>query len=403
MDRTRKNQILNDINDLYNDDLIKLINDGDISLDEMREAGLERNKQVAIEAVLYAPESDPPIDDLTLEQDELSALLAQIENDEFNTLDIRQLLMEGRITEEALLERSSLDEIMIQKILGYEKQETPFTEWEHLPPIQKNRTDIYFLGQPGSGKSCVLGSIFSYFDFNGLLSDNMQNQSGTLYRNQLKDEFNFGVLPHSTEKDGVNYMPLDLRKLDRKQLKYPLNFIEMSGEIFNDAYEKGINSIHPKIKLYLKNPNRKILFFVIDFDLHQKAEKMSFGAGQGSKLTSVLEILDNFGTLNKVDAIYVLVTKSDLFPADVNKVQYASDFMHSSYLNFVNNLKEKKEKYSRKNAFKVTVFPYTIGKVRFKDMLTEPDYGGAQMVTQAIYKHAFATKKSGFFGKLFDL
>ena len=401
MERITKQQILQAINELEVSDLLELINDNDLALEEMVDAGLDRVKLDALQAHFQSTEPQSSEEPSEESLDEIQQLMQQIENDELDVLEIRSYLLNGVLTKEQLVANTSMTLDMIERINYYQKKETPFTDWENLPPLENNRTDVYFLGQPGSGKSCVLGAIFSYFDRLGLLAENMQNQVGTLYRNQLKDEFSYGILPDSTAVDGVNYMPIDLRNMDKNKLRHPLNFVEMSGEIFDTAYEKGIQSIHPKVKTCLKNKNRKILFFIIDYDLHKRAEKMSFGAGQASKLTAVLEILDNFGTLDKVDAIYVLVTKSDLFPKDRDKKEYAHEFIHTYYLNFINNLKDKKEKYARKNGFKVTVYPFTIGDVRFKSMLTETDFTGAEMVTRAIQKHAFVTKKTGFFASIF--
>lgn len=402
MDKIVKQQILQEINALEVNDLLDLINANDIRLDEMLDAGLERAKLNAIQTALNQVHQEEvketsPHDALA----EIKAICQSIENDEYDVLEIRNFLLSGVITPEQLKEYTSMTDEIIERINYYQKQETPFTDWGDLPPLQLNRTDVYFLGQPGSGKSCVLGSLFYYFDKRGLLAENMQNQIGTLYRNQLKDEFGYGILPDSTAVDGVNYMPIELRNLKNTALKHPLNFIEMSGEIFDTAYEKGIQSVHPKVKEYLSNKNRKILFFIIDYDLHKKSEKMSFGAGQASKLTAVLEILDNYGTLSKVDSIYVLVTKSDLFPAERDKVEYANEFIKNYYLNFVNNLIDKRKKYANKNSFKVTIYPFTIGEVKFKNMLATIDTSGAEYATRAIQKHAFVGKESGFFGKIF--
>jgi hypothetical protein len=402
MDRIVKQQILQDINDLEVSDLMELINSHEIRLEEMVDAGLERAKLNMIQTNLNQL-SSVSTSNVSQEDamDEIKTICQGIENDEFDVLEIRSFLLNGVITPMQLKEYTSMTDEIIERIQYYQKQETQFTEWTDLPPLQLNRTDVYFLGQPGSGKSCVLGSIFYYFDKTGLLAENMQNQIGTLYRNQLKDEFGYGILPDSTAVDGVNYMPIELRNLKNTATRHPLNFVEMSGEIFDTAYSKGIDSIHPKIKEYLSNKNRKILFFIIDYDLHKKSEKVSLGAGQSSKLTSVLEILDNYGALSKVDAIYVLVTKSDLFPKERDRVEYANEFINNHYLNFVNNLKDKKMKYSSKNSFKITIYPFTIGNVKFKNMLATIDNSGAEYVTKAIQKYAFVKKESGFLGKLF--
>jgi hypothetical protein len=370
-------------------------------LEEIVDAGLDRVKLDALQALFQSTEPQSSKEPSEESLDEIQQLMQRIENDEIGVLEIQDILLKGRLTKEQLVANTSMTLDMIEKINNYQKKETPFNDWDNLPPLENNRTDVYFLGQPGSGKSCVLGAIFSYFDRQGLLAENMHNQVGTLYRNQLKDEFSYGILPDSTVADKVNYMPIDLRNMEKNKLRHPLNFVEMSGEIFNKAYQEGIQSIHPNIKTYLKNKNRKILFFLIDYNLHKWAEKMSDGALQSSKLSAVLEILDNFGTLDKVDAIYVLVMKSDLFPKDRDRKEYAHEFIHTYYLNFINNLKDKKENYARKNGFNVTVFPFTIGDVRFKNILTKPDFTGAETVTKAIQKHAFVTKKMGFVGSIF--
>lgn len=402
MDKIVKLQILQEINELEVNDLLDLINANDISLEEMLDAGLERVKLNTLQNYLnQANTSESSQVSANDAHAEIKAMCMNIEKDEYDVLEIRSFLLNGVISSQQLKQYTSMSDEIIERINYYQKQETLFTDWENLPPLQLNRTDVYFLGQPGSGKSCVLGSLFYYFDKSGLLAENMQNQIGTLYRNQLKDEFGYGILPDSTAVDGVNYMPIELRNMNQTSLKHPLNFIEMSGEIFDNAYEKGIQSIHPKVKEYLSNKNRKILFFIIDYDLHKKSEKMSFGAGQASKLTAVLEILDNYGTLSKVDSIYVLVTKSDLFPAERNKIEYANEFINKYYLNFVNNLKDKKEKYANKNSFKITIYPFTIGTVKFKNMLATIDTSGAEYATKAIQKHAFVKKEGSLLNKIF--
>jgi hypothetical protein len=402
MDRILKQQILKDINEFEVVDLIELINLGDISIDEIAAAGLDRLKLNSVYKTLnLTNSSELAKSSFKPTEEEIREICLAIENDQYDVLEIRNFLQNGAITPDHLRQYTSMTDDVLDKIKYYQKSPTPFTDWTNLPPLQQNRTDIYFLGQPGSGKSCVLGSLFYFFEKNGLLVENMQNQTGTLYRNQLKDEFSYGVLPDSTAVDGVNYMPIELRNLKNLNIHHPLNFIEMSGEIFDAAYEKGIKHIHPMVKQYLSNNNRKILFFVIDYDLHKKSEKISHGAGQSSKLTSVLEILDNYGTLLKIDAIYVLVTKSDLFPPDIAKVEYAKEFINNSYLNFVNNLRDKKEKFAKKNSFKITIYPFTIGEVRFKNLLTQYDESSAEYVTKAIQMNAFVKKKSGVLGSLF--
>ena len=231
--------------------------------------------------------------------------------------------------------------------------------------------------------------------------ENMTNLIGTKYRNQLIDDFEYGILPWSTAVDGINYIPIELRNLNNGSYKHPLNFVEMSGEKFRDAYEKGMEQLPPKLISYLSNKNRKLLFFVVDYQIYQESSKVQMGPRQESTLPAVLELLDRFGTLKQTDAIYVLVTKSDLFPDYESNEEHARAFMDGPFLNFSNNLREKVVKFKNKSEFKVTVIPYSIGKIRFKDLLVEKNSESPQNVTAHIQRHSFVSRPISGWRKIF--
>jgi hypothetical protein len=407
MDKLTKQQILSDINAMEVEDLHDFLMQGDISIEEMISAGLERSKLSSIRHGLIAPAPapapapasvPPPLPDAN---EKIKKLCAEIEQNEHDVFSIKNFIINGELNEQDLKKYTGITVELLERVKSYQKQDTDFMSWSEVPPLQPNRSDVYFFGQPGSGKSCVLGSLFYFFENRGLLIENMNNQVGTRYRNQLSSEFSHGILPYSTAENEVNYMPLDLRNIDNNKIRHPLNFVEMSGELFDKAYNEGMENLHPKLKEYLSNRNRKILFFVIDYQMHKRAETINFGASQGNKLTAVLELLDQFGSLNYTDAIYVLVTKCDLFPSNAEPKQHAKEFMDSQYLNFINNLKDKKEKYKNKSNFMTRIFPYSIGKIKYKNLLESKDLASAESITKAIHKHAFAVKEGSFFSKIF--
>lgn len=394
MDKITKQMILLTINEMELHDLVSWIQTDAINIQEMTNAGLERKKLNAIQDALN---DAPPAQEEESEESSI-AIYKAIEDDEFSIEEIKDLYNQGSITREGLAENTSMTEEEIEILDKWPgKGESLHPDPDALPPLLNNRTDIFFFGVPGSGKSCVLSALMYYMDEIGLIADNTHNLIGTQYRNQLKDDYNKRVLPDGTAVNAIHYMPFDLRNQADKSQKHPLNFVDMSGELFRDAYEKGIESIHPKVVEYLKHKNRKIIFLIIDYDVHLRPE-LEVGPSQSSMLSAGLQMLDDFGTLKKVDAINVLVTKSDLFPEGCNKEEFAEDFMNSKYRNFIENLKDKMNEYDGKNSFEATIYPFSIGKVKFKGLLVEQDLTSAENITLALQEDTFVGKsKRGLF------
>ena len=278
------------------------------------------------------------------------------------------------------------------------KKNVDFYLWKDLPPLLNDRTDIYFFGQPASGKSCILANLFSYINNEGLIIENTHSLIGTRYKNAIQHEMDLGFLPQSTiaDKDGVNYIPFDLIE-DSEMLgrKHPLNFIEMSGELFNDAAEGGVSVDNLNAKNFLDNNNRKLLFFVIDYDMHvQKAKNPDGETPQGAKMLTILSLLDQFGTFRKTDGIYILVAKADLFPQGVDSLQFASDFLNVNYKSFLNNCKEIKKKY--RSELGIKAYPYSIGSLSMKSSFVyQKDYTWAKKIVKEIIDNSHGTGGQG--------
>jgi hypothetical protein len=393
MDKLTKIHILLTINQIKLEQLEEFIKSGDISLDEMIANNLNGNT-VNLLRLLQNREKQNQIT-----EEEMITTCRKIENNELNAGEIKNLLLEGKVTKGVLLKHTSLTDQMVSKIENYQKRSTSFSTWANLPELQKGNTDLYFFGQPGSGKSCILASIFYYLEEQGMIINNAHNPEGNRYRNQLRDELSYGILPDSTAAEGVNYIPIELINPDNEGARHPLNFIEMSGELFNKAYEGGISEENLAAKNYLNNTNRKLIYFVLDYDQHERSKTFSSGPLQSSKMQTILALLDQFGTLNYTDGIYLVVTKSDLFPYGVDRFQYAKQFIESSYKGFIVNCKELQQRY--RNNFKILVYPYSIGEVRFQNMLIRPDLGSPEMVIGDVLTQTFFKKKN-FIQKFFS-
>ena len=277
------------------------------------------------------------------------------------------------------------------------KKQVDFYLWKDLPPLLSDRTDIYFFGQPASGKSCILANMFSYIDKQGLIIENTHSLVGTQYKNTIQYEYDLGYLPERTaaSSDGVNYITFELTDPVNQEHKHPLNFIEMSGELFDQASMGGVSDNNLNAKNYLNNKNRKLLFFVVDYDRHvQNTLNPDGNTPQGAKMLTILSLLDQFGTFKQTDGIYILVSKADLFPVGVDPVQYAGDFLNSNYMAFINNCKNIKQKY--KSEFEIKAYPYSIGNLTLKSTYVyERDYTWAKKMIEEIVAKAFSNRPRG--------
>jgi hypothetical protein len=208
------------------------------------------------------------------------------------------------------------------------------------------------------------------------------------------DEFRYGILPDSTILDGVNYIPIELLNNSEKfkGRKHPLNFIEMSGELFDKTYNGGISIDSIAARNYLKNTNRKLLYFILDYHEYEESKTVAMGPSQSNKLQAVLALLDQYGTLEHTDGIHIVVTKSDLFPYGVNQKEYAANFVKDNFKGLITNCKNLQEKY--RNKFDIIVYPFSIGDVRFQNMLVNISPESPKMVVEDMIKNSFMTTAS---------
>ncbi|MBT5354554.1 MAG: hypothetical protein HOL56_05605 [Flavobacteriales bacterium] len=316
--------------------------------------------------------------------------IKNIDTDNIHVRDIRNLINSDSITTDELIKESKvLDKDILEKIKSYNDLDIDYNDWKDLPPLQKNRTDLYFFGQPGSGKTCILASLFYYAHQKGLIKDNQSNREGSKYRDTLINGVKKGILAEGTPTDGVNYIPLDLTNPTNKRI-HPLNFIEMSGEKFVSAYKDGIKKDNIGANKYLKNNNRKLLFFVLDYLSFIKDEKSILS--QDSMLQNVLTLLSNDNTLDKTDTIYLILSKSDMFPKGENQLDFAQEFVDMKLKNLKNNLKIIQKEHN--NNFKIILFPYSLGEIKFRGLLTNFDVTSPKNLIDWICAYSFSEERN---------
>jgi hypothetical protein len=323
------------------------------------------------------------------------SLITSISNNKALIADIQEGLNKGTITVEDMVNLGfSYD--FIERLQNFQAQSPIFPKLSELPPLRNDATDIYFLGMPGSGKSTMLAALFSYCNEIGVMKNIVDNQFGNKYRNQLVLGMAQGYLPSSTPSEFINFIPVDM-KYDGQENYQKLNFLDMAGEKFKSVADEGVAEFSA-YKNYLDNNNPKCLIFVIDFFENNKIEALK----QDQNLQQVLSLLEAYGILEKTEAVYLVVTKADLFSSP-NKQDYADNYIRTKYRNFLNACKDAKEAYN----FVLKSFPYSIGPSKFSYILEDCESSTnsnlveyPKLLLQQL-EHDMAYKKDGKLSKWF--
>jgi len=370
--------------------LIKLIDAAEISLDEFIEHGLDTSKVEEIQALRRKGA------EIKKQMEEDQAFYDLINNDEKAIDEIQQALRSGEVTDQGLLNNTIIDENLLKRVKGF-SQVLNSPENNNVP--LGAGTDIFFFGRSGSGKTCVLASVFNYAEDNGLFMDNTNSMKGINYKNLLVNELNNGVLPDATpaSKDAVTYISTTLMEQDADGNptgeESPLNFIEMSGEFFQKA-AKDPDSFKDSIDAhgYLSGPNKKLLFFIVDYDMYSEGNDRKV---QSQDFQLVLQHLDKYKkALKNTLSIYIIVNKADKFPEDVvDKDDFALDFFMKNFKSVYTTLNSKREKYK----FELVSLPFSLGSFIFNNSyLSAINQEWPKKLIDSIGKHSSFGKKKGW-------
>ncbi|MEP6262020.1 MAG: hypothetical protein ABJ092_10615 [Gillisia sp.] len=382
MDQHKKNIALQNCNHLQIGDLIKLIENGNITLPEFIQAGLTNTKVQELQAKIKQVESDQKRESDRLEKEKME------EENRRNLLESRRQLIDQilrkQIGAEKIkraieadfisfndLEAAGLNKTIITSLKHFckTKSVTKRTTIEDLPAMEEARTDLYFVGVPGSGKSTMLAGLLKTATEDGKLLPDPYNNAGSIYQSNLITDLNRGVLPNATIAGSYNYVALSLK--DENGKKHPFNIVEIPGEnyvnMFNNAEVEGILR-------YIKNDNKKILVFVIDSLAHDNNYSDSESPlDQNQAYTNILQMFKQNGILEKTDAIYLVANKFDTIIENYyahDGRQYGDlgvEFLNKNFLHFIENCKTARDE--SRNQFRIKILPFSIGNVVYNNII----------------------------------
>jgi hypothetical protein len=271
-----------------------------------------------------------------------------------------------------------------------------FKNIKQLPPMAEGRTDVYFVGVPGSGKSTMLSGLLNMANKEGILMADTYNNDGSVYQAQLISDLNRGVLPNATASGSYNYVALSLK--DNNGAKHPFNIVEVPGENYVNMFNNGDVG---EFLNYISNSNKKILIFVIDSLAHDTGyNDANSQLDQNLVYVNILNMFKANGVLDRTDAVYLVANKFDA----IKDTRYAThntdddslalDFLQNEFKALIENCKDARE--DSKNNFKIRVLPFSIGNVSYTSIIDYFNKEYSEIVIQKLIEDSFVIKESKF-------
>lgn len=404
MDERKKNILLQNCNNLDTNQLIDVVKTGHISIDEFRNAGLDLGKINQIVNSFINKEQEQRTKEQAQEiADRKNELIEKVIKRKASANEIKSNIGKGAYTFDDLL-NAGINNKTVNSLRHYcsSNRITVIKKIEQLPVMQEGRTDVYFVGLPGTGKSTMLSGILNNANKEGILMPDTYNNDGSVYQTQLISDLNRGVLPNATAEGSYNYIALSLK--DDNDFKHPFNVVEVPGELYENMFN---NPNVPQLLNYINNNNKKILIFVIDSLAHDTGYNDSKNQlDQNLVYVNILNMFKNNGVLEQTDAIYLVANKFDTikeirFPND-NRLheELAYDFLKEEFLALINNCIDARE--DSNNKFKIKIVPFSIGNVSYVSIIDVFNTDYANVVIDNLLADSFVVK-GGRWAKMFKL
>ena len=395
MENHKKNILLQNCNGLEPSQIIAIVQAGEITIEEFKAAGLSQN---IINQILSALTSKEQTENNAAKKKEL---LEKVVRGRVSADEIKANINSGNFSFDDLLD-AGINDRVVNSLKHYcnSNRITMFRNINQLPPMEEGRTDVYFVGVPGSGKSTMLSGLLNLANRKGVLMPDVYNNDGSIYQTQLISDLNRGVLPNATASGSYNYVALSLK--DDDGAKHPFNIVEVPGENYVNMFNNGDVS---EFLNYISNSNKKILIFVIDSLAHDTGYNDSNSQlDQNLVYVNIVNMFKSNGILDQTDAIYLVANKFDAIKEsryatnNSNDDALALDFLQDEFRNLIENCKDAREEC--KNKFKIKVLPFSIGNVSYTSIIDNFNREYSEVVIDNLIEDSFVLKGSRF--KLFS-
>ena len=356
--------------------ILSVIQSGELSITELEATGLNASRIKELNNAL-APEIDK------------ADFLADIHSK--SALEIRKKINNNLITFDDL--KGLVDNDIIDSLKHFYNISADEITYkiDDLPPMQEGRTDVFFVGMPGAGKSTMLAGVSLESNEMGIRFPDTYSINGTNYQDKLIHDLEKKVLPEGTLEGSYNYIPFSL-KIDSNS-NHPFNIVEVPGEHY--VAMNRVGNSDEFLKYISKTKNKKILIFVLD------------SINRGKQSTVFLNIINMFkrnDILEKTDAVYIVVNKFDYIKEkdykndNRDEEAIAFDFLSLHYLGLLNNIKDARNNSNHK--FKIKIFPFSIGSVCHGSILKNINNKNSRVLINHLMFDSFV-KTNGIINNIF--
>ncbi|MCM1520069.1 MAG: hypothetical protein NC098_04730 [Lachnoclostridium sp.] len=289
-----------------------------------------------------------------------------------------------KLTHQDLIDNGVVPEGVTQSEVSSPEFTMPATKIEELGMFPKDRTDIFFLGVPRSGKSSVLSGVIYQLWRDGFAGYEPQLVNGVdpcmAYYQGLIRAVATKKPPVGTATDTVSFMKIDLVHGKRRN---KLTIVEMAGEAFKRAAERIAKGNGNQEEVWkelgaeqcLRSKNQKMLFFVLDYSAVKGINEACSAFDQLEILESALRTLSTDGpdpqnprkgcTMSRVETVAVLVTKSDLMQQSTvqGRLAEARAYMEDNFKNFMRELMDMSREFgcNRVNDYRPYFLTFSLG------------------------------------------
>ena len=173
MDERKKNILLQNCNNLDTNQLIDVVKTGHISIDEFRNAGLDLGKiNQIVNSFINKEQEQRTNEQAQAIADRKNELLERVIKGKASADEIKANINNRAYNFEDL-EEAGINSRTINSLKHYcnSNRITMFKNISQLPVMEEGRTDVYFVGLPGTGKSTMLSGLLNISNKEGISAD----------------------------------------------------------------------------------------------------------------------------------------------------------------------------------------------------------------------------------------
>ncbi len=325
--------------------------------------------------------------------------------------DIEKLVANRVCTEKELMARGLLTCSLQKSLEAYNKLPNPFSIiTERYYRVAEECTDVYFLGNTGTGKTCLLAGLVGADGCHELSFD--YNQQAGLYAKLLKQYVEKGVIPPYDVPSVLTFRgKVEEKTTQNRIIDHNFNIILPDGSQFETFCNKeNVDARTTRLSEWFCNQNRKIFFLIVDptipfisegnleYSSYQRQEKIL------SMFVNLFEAGENKELMKRVDAIHFIVTKADtLADTQEERSRQAHTLLTERYSSVVHRLVHYCKQTKRINHttdYRPRIYTYSLGKFYLKDAF-EYDSKDSLYLIKALCHMTYGRKEPTSMNKIF--